>query len=194
MNKRTMLLMVLAFAFASAACQPPAQQMASGALSDEDLAAIGEASQTVVQAYLASDWTAVVAVLTEDAVWMPPNQPAREGRTDIQEWLSPLTVTDFELTALETEGRGDFAARSRPATFPRQPKSSATLPSPCPRASTPSPTMDGRVPKTGRLYLPYSRRSVLQLGSGVYAMRVRVRLTLRHGGLVLTASLKFQGK
>ncbi len=40
---------------------------------------------------------------------MPPNQPAREGRADIQEWLSPQTVTDFELTTLETAGRGGFA-------------------------------------------------------------------------------------
>ena len=109
MNKRTMLLMVLTFAFASTACQPPAQQMASGTLSDEDVAAIGDTSQTFVQTYLAGDWTAVVAMLTEDAVWMPPNQPAREGRADIQEWLSPQTVTDFELTALETGGRGGFA-------------------------------------------------------------------------------------
>ena len=109
MNKRTILLTVLAFAFASTSCEPPAQQMASGALSDEDLAAIGEASQTVVQAYRASDWAAVVAVLTEDAVWMPPNQPAREGRVDIQEWLSLQTVTDFEVTILETGGRGGFA-------------------------------------------------------------------------------------
>ena len=40
MNKRTILLTVLAFAFASTACQPPAEQIASGELSDEDLAAI----------------------------------------------------------------------------------------------------------------------------------------------------------
>ena len=109
MNKRTILLTVLAFAFASTACQPPAQQMASGTLSDEDVAAIGDASQTFVQAYLAGDWTAVVAVLTEDAVWMPPNQPAREGRADIQEWLSPQIVTNFEVTALDTQGRSGFA-------------------------------------------------------------------------------------
>ncbi len=109
MNKRTILLTVLAFAFASTACQPPAQQMVPGTLSDEDVAAIGDASQTLVQAYLAGDWTAVVAVLTEDAVWMPPNEPAREGRADIQEWLSPHTVTDFEVAALETEGRSGFA-------------------------------------------------------------------------------------
>jgi hypothetical protein len=43
------------------------------------LAAIGDASQTCVQAYLVSDWTAVVAVLTEDAFWMPPNQPGKIG-------------------------------------------------------------------------------------------------------------------
>ncbi len=76
MNKRTILLTVLAFAFASTACQPPAQKMASGTLPDEDVVAIGDASQTFVLAYLAGDWTAVVAMLTEDAVWIPPNQPA----------------------------------------------------------------------------------------------------------------------
>jgi len=109
MNKRTILVTVLAFAFASTSCQPPAQQMDPGTPSDEDVAAIEDASQTFVQTYLAGDWTAVVATLTEDAVWMPPNQPAREGRADIQEWLSPQTVTDFELTTLETGGRGGFA-------------------------------------------------------------------------------------
>ena len=109
MNKRTILLTVLAFAFASTACQPPAQQMASGTLSDEDVAAIRNASQTFVQANVAGDWAAAVAVLTEDAVWMPPNQAAREGRADIQDWLSLQTVTDFELAALETGGRGGIA-------------------------------------------------------------------------------------
>ena len=109
MNKRTNLLTVLAFAFASTACQPPAQQMASSTLSDEAVAAIGDTSQTFVQTYLAGDWTAVVAMVTEDAVWMPPNQPAREGRADIQEWLSPQIVTNFEVTALDTQGRSGFA-------------------------------------------------------------------------------------
>ena len=109
MNKRTNLLTVLAFAFASTACQPPAQQMASSTLSHEAVVAIGDASQTFVQTYLAGDWTAVVAMLTEDAVWMPPNQPTREGRVDIQEWLSLQTITDFEVTISETGGRGGFA-------------------------------------------------------------------------------------
>ncbi len=52
-------------------------------------------------------------------------------------------------------------------------------------------TISGRVPKQDVYTYLYSRRSVLQLRSGVNAMRVRVRFTLRHGGLVLTASLKF---
>ncbi len=48
MNKRIILLTVLAFAFASTACQPPGQQMASGTLPDEDVVVIGDASQTFV--------------------------------------------------------------------------------------------------------------------------------------------------
>ncbi len=35
--------------------------------------------------------------------------PAREDRAGIQEWLSPLTVTDFEVTAFETGGHCGFA-------------------------------------------------------------------------------------
>jgi len=111
MNKRTILLTVLAFAFASTSCQPPGRQMAPGTPSDEDVAAISDANQAFVQAYLAGDWTAAVAVLTEDAVWMPPNQSVREGRAAIQEWLSPLTVTDFEVTSYEMGGYGGFAYR-----------------------------------------------------------------------------------
>jgi hypothetical protein len=52
-------------------------------------------------------------------------------------------------------------------------------------------TMGDLVSKQGVYTYLYSRRSVLQRGSGVNVMRVRVKLTLRHGGLVLTASLKF---
>ncbi len=37
--------------------------------------------------------------------------PAREGRASIQEWLSLLTVTDFEVTVFETGGHGGFVYR-----------------------------------------------------------------------------------
>ncbi len=109
MSARSMLLAAFAFVVASTACQPPAQEAAG--LSEEDVAAIRDASQAFVRANLASDWTAGLAVLTEDAVWMPPNEPALEGRAAIQEWLTPFTVMDFELTALETEGHGGLAYR-----------------------------------------------------------------------------------
>ncbi len=35
--------------------------------------------------------------------------PAREDRAGIQEWLSPLTITDFEVTAFDTGGHGGFS-------------------------------------------------------------------------------------
>jgi len=123
MSARSMLLAVLVLVVTSTACQPPVQEEASGALSDADIAAIRQVSETYRQAILAGDWTALSAVFTEDAVWMPPDQPAPEGRAAIQEWFGPLTpLTAFELTALETEGHGGFAyERGRYSiTFPAE--------------------------------------------------------------------------
>ena len=53
------------------ACQLPAPEI--GPLSEEDVAAIKSLGAALDEAALASDWGALAALLTEDAVFMPPN-------------------------------------------------------------------------------------------------------------------------
>ncbi len=59
------------------------------------------------------EWFAVTwqhATYTEDAVLMPPNGPAVQGRDDIQAfWESFPPVADLDLANVEIAGRGDLA-------------------------------------------------------------------------------------
>jgi uncharacterized protein (TIGR02246 family) len=107
MSARTVLLAVPAFALASAACQPPAQEV--GALSDEEVAAIEGVIQEYVRTALAGDLDAWAALWTEDAVKMNPDAPSLEGRDAIREWMAAMTLTEFTASVTEVDGRGDLA-------------------------------------------------------------------------------------
>ena len=109
MIRRSVLLALLAFAVACAARQPPAQEQAG--LSDDDVAAIRALMQAVSEAEEANDWAAVVALGTEDFVWMPPNEGIIEGRAAILAYTeqSGLRVHESVVSATEIEGRGDLA-------------------------------------------------------------------------------------
>jgi ketosteroid isomerase-like protein len=88
-----------------------------GALTDEDVAAIKASTEAYVQAMRSKDWAAlaalyteVAALYTEDAVWMPPNQPIIRGRAAIQAWNEAYPpVTEFNLTIEEIDGFGNLA-------------------------------------------------------------------------------------
>ena len=111
MSARSMLLAVLVLVVASTACQPPAEEEASGALSDADIAAIRNTIESFVQANLASDWAAAAALFTEDAVRMPQNAPMIVGRAAILASMEaePMIYTQWSNTPLEIDGRGDLA-------------------------------------------------------------------------------------
>jgi uncharacterized protein (TIGR02246 family) len=80
-------------------------------LTEEDIAAIRSLGAALDEAALASDWDALSALLTEDAVFMPPNGPAVQGRGAIQEWLESISIVmtahTFEFT--HVGGQGDVA-------------------------------------------------------------------------------------
>ena len=78
MSARSILLAAFALVVTSTACQPPAQE--AGPLSEEDVAAIRDFNDLVVEAILANDASALTAVYTEDGVRMAPNEPAQQGR------------------------------------------------------------------------------------------------------------------
>ncbi len=108
MRVRTTLIAVLVLTLASTACQPAAQEAAG--LSEEDAAAIRSSTEPFVDAIRAGDWAGVAALYTEDAVYMPPNEPAFEGRAAIEAWLGAFPpLPDFSLAVVETDGRGDLA-------------------------------------------------------------------------------------
>jgi uncharacterized protein (TIGR02246 family) len=88
------------------ACQPAGP----APLSDADRAALEGTAQAFASAARAGNWVAVAALYTEDAVLMPPNAPAVEGRSAIQAFFTSLPpVTAFDLKTVEIDGRGDLA-------------------------------------------------------------------------------------
>ena len=90
---------------ALSACQTPGP----AALSQEDIAANEATTRAWMEAAQAGDWAAVAKTYTEDAVLLPPNEPAVTGRDKIQavfEAFPPISAIDAE--ALEVEGRGDL--------------------------------------------------------------------------------------
>ena len=107
MSARSILLAAFALVVTSTACQPPAQEAAG--LSEEDVGAIESTVASYVQSALASDFAEWAALHTEDAVRLPPNQPAVKGRAAIQNWGAAFSLTDFTITPLEIDGRDGLA-------------------------------------------------------------------------------------
>lgn len=87
------------------ACQP-----APSPLAETDITAIRAATARFVANGVARRDSANAAEYAEDAVVMPPNQPAVEGRAAIRAWLTAFPpMSAFDLTVVEIKGRGDLA-------------------------------------------------------------------------------------
>ena len=102
MRTRSVMLGALALCVVTTACQPPAQE--AGWLSEEDLAAIRAADEAWIQAFRANDDAALAALYSEDAVIMPPNGPAVEGRAAIQAYYEGVNATEFTESIIEIDG------------------------------------------------------------------------------------------
>ena len=106
------LVILLCFTFGCQQGEEVAEEAVAevGALTDEDVAAIKASTEAYVQAMRSKDWAALAALYTEDAVWMPPNQPMVRGRAAIQAWNEAYPpVTEFNLTIEEIDGFGNLA-------------------------------------------------------------------------------------
>ena len=104
------LVFLLCFTFGCQQGEEVAEEVGVKALSDDDVAAIKASTEAFIQAVRSEDWAAFVALYTEDAVFMPPNQPMVQGRAAIQTWEEAFpTITEFNLTVEEIDGRGDLA-------------------------------------------------------------------------------------
>ncbi len=99
------IIMLLAV-FSLTACQTSGP----AGLSEADRAAI-EATTTIFEdAANAKDWAGVAATYTVDAVLMPPNGAAIEGRANIQAFFEAFPpFSDLNLEHVQVEGQGDMA-------------------------------------------------------------------------------------
>jgi uncharacterized protein (TIGR02246 family) len=104
------LVFLLSFIFGCQKGEEMTEEVGIKALSDEDVAAIKASTEAYVQAVKSEDWTTLAALYTEDAVLMPPNQPIVQGREAIQAYGEAFPpTTEFSITPVDIEGRGDLA-------------------------------------------------------------------------------------
>jgi uncharacterized protein (TIGR02246 family) len=97
--------LLTALSCAVLACQP-----APAKLSDADIAAIRASADSFAANALARRDSANAALFAPNGVFMPPNQPAVEGRAAIQAWFGAFpAMSEFTLQLVEIDGRGDVA-------------------------------------------------------------------------------------
>ena len=105
MEKRLVLMMGMAICLGfSVGCQRPA------GLSEADRTAIRKAGETDLMMMIAKDWKGDLALYTEDAIQLPPNQAALQGKAAIQAWDEAFPpFSNFQEQSLEIEGQADLA-------------------------------------------------------------------------------------
>jgi len=105
MEKRLVLTMGMAICLGfSVGCQRPA------GLSEADRTAIRQAEENDMKLMNAKDWKGDSALYTEDAIQLPPNQAAVQGKASIQAWMEAFPpFSNFQEQSLEIEGQGDLA-------------------------------------------------------------------------------------
>jgi ketosteroid isomerase-like protein len=86
------------------------RQAEAAEFGDADHKANRDVLANFVRGVQGSHFDSVAALYAEDAVFMPPNEPAVRGRAQIQKWMSAFPkVTAFSATDEEIEGNGDIA-------------------------------------------------------------------------------------
>ena len=102
---RRLVFAVLSLALLTG-CQPGVAP-----LTDEDIAALNNLTAAFVQATLAGDCDASNAVLAENAVLLPQDEPMIEGRAAMIAACEAeeATVQDFTITSAQIDGYGDLA-------------------------------------------------------------------------------------
>jgi ketosteroid isomerase-like protein len=105
MEKRLVLAGVMAVCLClSTGCQRPT------GLSKADLAAVHQAQEDDVKFTNAQDWKGDLALYAEDAILMPPNQEAVQGKAPIQAWMGAYPpISNLQEESLEIVGQGNLA-------------------------------------------------------------------------------------
>lgn len=105
------LILLLCFTFSCQYGEEVAEEAVTqvAGLADEDVAAIRASSEAYLQAWRSGDWAALTGLHTEDAIVMPPNESAIQGRDAIRAWEDLPPPIEANLTIVEIDGRGDLA-------------------------------------------------------------------------------------
>ena len=105
MEKRLIVTMGMAICVVfSVGCQRPT------GLSEADRTAIRQADEADMKMMNAKDWLGDMALYTEDAIQLPPNQAAVQGKAAIQAWEEAFPpFSNFQVQSLEIGGQGDLA-------------------------------------------------------------------------------------
>ena len=97
-------LFLTALSCAVLACQPT-----SAKLSEADIAAIRASAATFAANAVADRDSANAAMFTANGVFMPPNQPAVEGRAAIQAWFAAFpALSEFTVQVVEIDSDRDL--------------------------------------------------------------------------------------
>jgi len=79
-------------------------------LSKADQAAIHQAQENDVKLTNAQDWNGDLALYSAEAILMPPNQTAVQGKGPIQAWMQAYPpISNLLEQSLEIEGQGNLA-------------------------------------------------------------------------------------
>jgi uncharacterized protein (TIGR02246 family) len=105
------LVFLICFTFSCQQAEEVAEEPGVKALSDEDIAAIKAWGPALDKAALAGDWNAVVALFTEDGMWMGSNSPIVQGHSAMMEMIESLgmKITEHKVDFIEVDGYGDIA-------------------------------------------------------------------------------------
>lgn len=126
--RRKVLTTALGFCLVAAACAPPAQ---APPVSAQDIQEINKVMEALVAAVNQGDLAGFMALFTDDAALLPPNDAAQHGREAIRKW-GEAQVQMFTLNVTfkpeVTAGRGDVAYQIGSYTINATPKAEGRAP------------------------------------------------------------------
>jgi ketosteroid isomerase-like protein len=105
MEKRTAVLaiaMALGLGLTTGCQGPPGVR-------EGDYTAIRRGSEMYAQFFRAHDWRGLAGMYTDDAIYLPSNEPAIQGRAAILAWMEKWPAySNYQQKTLEIDGNGDM--------------------------------------------------------------------------------------
>jgi len=116
MLKNNVLLVLVVVVMTITAYQSIASDFSP--LSEKDVEAIKSLGPSMDQTALACDWDALLALMTDDVLWIGPNIPEIQGQASCKSWLESvgMTITEHKVEFLDIDGCGDLAYARGPFT------------------------------------------------------------------------------